>query len=149
MLQIQIFSSFMNTEFTSIADIVTAFPTDFFCSRFLTTTDSFDQVLLYIFFYCSILTDFIYTYIFSIVIITSISTIIVYSGAARNLGQKAGRILGALGTGASIYTGVRTGTKDIKNILEGDSKPSSSKPTDPQPVDNKPTDNKPSSSDNK
>jgi hypothetical protein len=138
---LQIFS-FITTEFSSIADIVTTYAyTNYFWSKILITTDSFERVLLYILFYGSIVTYFIYTYIFYIIVITGISTIIVYSGPA--LSQKAGKILGATGTRVSIYTSVRTRSKDLRNNIGGDSKPSSSKPTDAQAVDYKCIDNKP------
>ena len=77
-------------------------------------------------------------------IIVSILTIIVYSGPAKNLGQKIGKLLVGAGTAASIYTGGKEGYKDFRGLLDKGSKPSDSTPS--KPTDSTPSSNKPKTS---
>jgi hypothetical protein len=81
------------------------------------------------------ISDIIYTHILSIVVITTISTIILFSGA-RNIGKKIGAILGGAATAGSLYTGGKEVVRDFREILnkgpksgEPSSTPSGSTPT--------------------
>ena len=60
--------------------------------------------------------DIIYTHILSIVVITTISTIILFSGAI-NIGKKIVAILGVADTAGSLYTGGKEVVRDFREIL--------------------------------
>ena len=90
-----------------------------------------DSNLLHIINFSSIVSDFIYTYIYSILIISSLTFIIVYSGPSKELGKK---LVTYIGTGAgltTIYTGGKEIYKDVKSVRESlnNSDDNSSKPS--------------------
>ena len=93
-----------------------------------------DFNLSYLIFFSTIVSDFIYINIYSI-IVTSLTLIILYSGAATKLGQKLIPYLGIGASVATIYTGGKEAVKDMKGLLGTDSKPAepSSKPTGSTP----------------
>jgi hypothetical protein len=135
------FSSFIQTEFSLFTDSFTTIaPTNDLWSIFLIYKDICDQILVYILICGSIVSDFIITHIYSIIVIINISGMILLSGPTRNLGKKLLGVISGAATVGSVYTGSKEIGKDVKSLFDKgpktddpSSKPSGSTPTDTKP----------------
>jgi len=102
-----------------------------------------DSVWLFshITYFTSIAEDLFYTHIYSIIAVSSLTIIILYSGAANRLGQ---RLIGYIGVGAgvaTIYSGSKELFNDVKSLIDKGTKPveSTSKPSGSSPSGSSPT----------
>jgi hypothetical protein len=105
-----------------------------------------DIYLLNIIFYFSIVSDFIYTHIYYVIIIPSLTCIVVYSGAANRLGGKIATYIGVGAGVATIYTGTKELVKDVVSVFGGDSGGKSTPSTSSTPSGYTPSSSTPSGS---